>query len=115
MISISKITQDSDGSLLINEGITSSIRNTRSRVSRAATLDGGSVIDHQGYSDADLKIEIVADLDAVQEALLWSIYKSETFLNISTVDGVFKGVISAMHPNEGKVTFTILMQEKISQ
>ncbi len=114
MISISKITQDSNGVVLINEDIKSRLLKTQSRVSRSATLDGGSVIDHQGYSNADLRFEIVADLTEDQEALLWSIYKSETYVNISTKEGVFKGVISAMYPNEGKVTLTILVEEKIS-
>ncbi len=114
MISISKITQDSAGAILINEDITSRMLKTLARVSRAATLDGGSVIDHQGYSDADLRFEIVADLTEAQESLLWSIYKSETFVNVSTKEGVFKAAISAMHPNEGKITMTILVQEKIS-
>ena len=114
MIGISKITQDTNGAMLIKEGIVSRLLNTRSRVSRSATLDGGAVIDHQGYADADLVFDIVAELTEAQEAVLWSLYKAETYINVSTKEGFFKAVISAMHPDEGRVGFTILVQEKIS-
>ena len=115
MISISTIDQNADGSVTINEDITSRLLNTQSRVSRSATLDGGAVIDHQGYSDADLRFDIVAELTEAQESKLWAIYKAQTFLNISIKEGVFKGAISAMFPKDGKLTLAFLVQEKISE
>lgn len=114
MIGISKITQDSQGSIVFQEHITSRFLNTQARVSRSPTLDGGSIIDHQGYSDSDLRLDIVAELTELQQSILWALYKSESFVNISIKEGFFKGVISAMFPNEGKIQMTILIQDKLS-
>jgi len=62
MIAISKVTQDSGGALVLDELHRSKMYDGRARVSRSATLDGGVVIDHQGYVAGDRTINLKVDL-----------------------------------------------------
>ncbi len=89
----------------------SRLRNESARVSRSATLDGGCVIDHQGFSDSDRTFDIRADLTEAQAAILWGIFKSETFVNVATREGFFYGVIESMQDENGSVKLSILVKE----
>lgn len=113
MIGISKTTQatGSDAAIIIQELPSSQLRNEMARVSRYATLDGGCVIDHQGFSDGDRRFDIRAKLTRDQTNILWSIFTSETFVNISTVEGFFYGVIESIQDETGNGRISILIKE----
>lgn len=112
MISISKITQATqNGSLIIWESKKSKIRDAAARVSRTATLDGGAVIEHLGFSDGDRSFEISAKLSQSQSEVLWSIFTNQTFLNISTEDGFFYGSIERCKVDNGIAKLTFLVKE----
>ena len=111
MISLTKITQAPGQEIIIREDPTSKIKDAIARVTRSATTDGGAIIDHQGYADGDRTFDILASVEQTVEDSLWSFFQNETFVNISTRDGFFYGVISAMRINYGKLKMTLLIKE----
>ena len=113
MIVLSKRTQDPDGTIIILEEKGTIIKDSQPRVSRVATLDGGCVIDHKGYSDSDRRLNIRAFLDETEEGQVW-LLKNETLLTISMQEGVFTGVISDVRIDDGDLRLTFLIKEKIS-
>ena len=68
-------------------------------------------IDHQGFADGDRTFDISAPVELSVENTLWSLFKTQTFVNISTRDGFFYGVISFMSINYGKLKMTLLIKE----
>lgn len=112
MIGISKLTQDVDGAVIFQEKVTQKPPTFTARVNRTATLDGGVVIDHQGYTPGDTILEITAEVSEAQETILESIFQEETFIHISTKYGFFKGVISALSASNGKIKLTLEIQEE---
>lgn len=114
MIGLSKQTQDADGIIIIKENPDRSvIYNSSPRVSRIATLDGGCVIDHKGYSDSDRTFDIRAELEESDALIVWGM-KSETLLNISTREGFFSGVISRIQTDNGELILQLLTKERLS-
>ena len=111
MISLPKRTQATYEAIVIREDPASKIKEAVARVTRSATLDGGAIIDHQGYADGDRTFDISASVEQAIENSLWSVFKTQTFINISTRDGFFYGVISAMKINYGKLKMTLLVKE----
>lgn len=113
MIGLSKTTQatGSYAAIIFNELPTSRFRSESARVSRSATLDGGCVIDHQGFSDGDRTLDIRALWTEAQAAVLWYLFRTTTFLNISTREGFFYGVIESMQDENGNGRLSILVKE----
>jgi hypothetical protein len=111
MISITKVNAEADAAVVFNEGPRSQIRRHANRVSRTATLDGGAVIDTQGYSVGDRTIIIRASLIESIADKLWALFKSELYINISTNDGYFYGSIGEMEIDRGKLLMIILIKE----
>lgn len=111
MIGLSKITQESGGAIIIHKDSRSEIRRAEARVSRTATLDLGAVIDHRGYSHGDRVIRIESEVNEIDSNFIWSMFKTELFVNIATPDGFFYGSISAIDIDRGQLTMTLLIKE----
>ena len=112
MVVISLIESAENDFVTFEELPDSDFRNTPARVSRTMTLDGGAVIDHRGFYDADRRFDIKARLDDQEkEDLLWSIYLNNIFVNLACREGFFKGAISKMELKFGEVNFTFLVKE----
>lgn len=113
MIGISKTTQATGtyAAIIFQELPTSRLRNEAARVSRSATLDGGCVIDHQGFSDSDRTLDIRANFTETQSGILWELFTGQTFVNVSTKEGFFYGVIESMQDENGSVRLSILVKE----
>lgn len=111
MISITKINAELDSAIVFDENPRSQIRRHSSRVSITPTLDGGGVLDNQGYSVADRILTIRAILDQSRSAKLWQLFKDELYINIGTNDGVFFGSIENIELDNGQLFMTILIKE----
>jgi hypothetical protein len=111
MISITKINAELGSAIIFDEDPKSQIRRHESRVSRTATLDGGAILDAQGYSLADRTLIIRASLTKEKSDDLWALYKSEIYINISCNDGYFFGAIERMEIDRGELSMTILIKE----
>ena len=113
MIGFSTIDSDSDGFAMVEElPSRSTIYELSARVNRTATLDGGAVVDHLGYSDGDREFRIVCQYEEAVFDRLLSMFKNQTFVNLATRDGFFYGVISALKMSEDFVTVTFLPKER---
>ena len=112
MISLSKITQSTtNAAIIIRDSVRTRIKNITGRISRSATLDGGAVIEHLGVSDGDRRFQVFAQVSESDAVTLWAIFKNETFINISTKDGFFYGVIESMAIDFGSLSMIILIKE----
>jgi hypothetical protein len=113
MIGISKATgaTGNTAAVIIRERLDSRLRNESARVSRSATLDGGCIIDHQGFSDSDRTLDIRARPTQDVADILWEIFTTQTFVNVATRDGFFYGVIDSMRDENGDIRFSILVKE----
>jgi hypothetical protein len=113
MIGISKTTQATGNSaaIIFKELPSSRLRVESARVSRSATLDGGCIIDHQGFSDSDRTLDIRANLTKEQADILWDFFTGETFVNVATTEGFFYGVIESMQDESGAIRLSVLVKE----
>jgi len=112
MISISTITQNATGAVIINENTISALNTNKSRVNRTATLDGGSVITHGGYSDSDRTLSISARISEDQVNTLWVIFRNETFVLVSFLDGLYRSSIQRLKTDNGDLSMTILIKNR---
>lgn len=111
MISINKVTAEADSAIVFEENPRSEIRRHSNRVSRTATLDGGAILDAQGYSAGDRTIVIRGSLNQTLADKLWEHFKSELYSQISCNDGYFYGSISDIEIDGGEVNLTFLVKE----
>ena len=81
------------------------------RIKRTATLDGGVVIDHQGYVIGDRTIDIRAAITEAQATEIWAMFKVNNYLILHTPDGSFYGVISDLKIDRGDMRLTFLVKE----
>lgn len=112
MISISAITQNTSGNVVIDYDLESDIRTNTSRVSRIATLDGGSTITHSGYSDSDRTLRITGRINETDSETLWDLFDNETFMLFSIPDGLYLGVIQSLNIDNGELSMSILINNK---
>ena len=88
--------------------------NTR-RLSRSATMDGGSVITDSGYSDSDRTLSFSAS--NVSEDIcdrLWSFFEDESMVYLSCRDGFFAGYLESVSIDSGGgVEVSFMVYEKI--
>lgn len=115
MISITKTTLDTAGAIVIKQYKTkSNIQDALARVSKATTLDGGVVVVHSGFADGDRKILIKTRLSETVANTLWDVFKSETFVNLAIIDGVFNAAISKLQIDNGDIRMTVEIESKLS-
>lgn len=114
MIGISTTTANTSGAMVIHERRTSSLKQYRPRVSRTATLDGGAVIVHGGFSHGDRTLNVQADMSRTQVDALIALVQTETLLNISLPDGFFSGSIDNISADAIPAQFSILLKEKLN-
>ena len=93
MISITSKTGSSEG-IIFEELPNSKLRDMIPRVTKSKTLDGGVVYDHRGMVTADREFVVNARLSQAQFEALQTIVENETYVNLSSPEGFFEGVIS---------------------
>jgi len=111
MVSITTIESKTIDGVVFEELPTSAFRDTPPRVSRTATLDGGAVLDHRGFSDGDRALKIEAFIDETTADNLWYMSRNETLLNIACREGFFTGAISEIKIDGGRLKMTFLVKE----
>ena len=100
------------GAVLFDLRNDSEIYVSQPRVKRTATLDGGAVIDHQGYASGDRTIQIRARLTAEKADQVWTMHKDETLLMVHTHEGSYYGAISDLRLDSGDMRLTFLAKEE---
>jgi len=115
MISIATITQNTSGNIDFDELPKTTLYDASARVTRTATLDGGSSIVHSGFSDSDRTFSIYAIVTEVQAKILKSIHETETLINLSCVEGYFSGMIKKLKVDDTEMYIQFLIKEKLSE
>lgn len=116
MISITTPTYDTEGSILLRnlESDTDTLTRER-RITRTATLDGGSEIEDLGMSHADRTFAIRArGLSKEEFEKLAALVEAYPLLVITTRDGAYRGAPERISLNNDVTNLRILIKEKIS-
>lgn len=111
MIGISMTTADTRGHVELDDG-NSEFGKIEARVSRQATLDGGSVITHSGVSNSDRTFKIKTKINAAQKTVIEHIHENSVLVNISCAEGFFLGAISSIDTSTPGLKMTILIKSK---
>lgn len=113
-ISISSISYDINGSLLLSVNSTSMDRFRR--VSRTATLDGSSAFYDTGYSiaDATLNVVVTQPLPVSVWVKLCYFFETYPFVHLSTEDGFFVAKPEKLSMNNHIYSFSFLLKEKLN-
>ena len=111
ILSITKTTADADGMIKFTPSVKSEFKSGALRASRSATLDGGAVIDNQGFSDGDRTFTVSAQLGLEDALKIWEWFTDADFLQVATEDGVFYGLIDQCKIDYGQANFRFLVQE----
>lgn len=116
MIALATQTFDLEGSVILSTTrFDSDISSTARRISRTATLDGGSVITDGGYTAADKVLSIAAENvdDATFQAVAYLV-KNYSQIIVSTEFGCYVGAPETLTIVEGKLRLRVLVTEEIS-
>ena len=88
---------------------------TRRRVNRIATLDGGAVLNDSGYSDADRTIEFTwANSSAIVHAAIDRLVQLYSQVVCCTQSGVYLVALESYTPGADESTLRMLVTQKLS-
>jgi hypothetical protein len=112
---LSTVTYDPAGYVEIRATGETTPGETRRRVNRVATLDGGTVVNDGGYSEADRIIEIAwASDDAAIDASVDRMVQLYTRLCVSVRSGLYLAAPEVYTPGAAQSTLRLLVLSKIS-
>lgn len=92
------------------------IKNYSRRVSRTATLDGGSVVTDSGYTDTDRTLTIQTRITEAQETILKYLIQTYALLTVVTDEGCYTCAPSNLYckpvagAGDADATLTLLVQ-----
>lgn len=114
-VSISALTFDPLGAVRLRLSLDSSMGQSRRRVNRVATLDGGGVVNDFGYSDADRTIRLQwVPVNKAQEANVQRLVQTNSRLHVATADGFFLVAPEYYEPKTNESTLVLLVLAKLS-
>ena len=114
-VSISTLEWDPAGHVLLAALPDTSIGETRRRVNRVATLDGGAVLNDRGYSEADRTIELQwRPTSATTEAAVDRLVQTYTRLCVAVRAGCYLVAPEAYTPGAAQSKLRLLVVSKLS-
>lgn len=114
MIGIFSQTSDPNGSIVIPVHPDSRIRRGSRRVTRTKTLDGGVVLNDEGFSHGDRDLDIVTEYCESTWNVLWNLVQNHSQVIFTLFEGIFSGVIERIEEDEGLIRISVLIKEKLS-
>lgn len=115
MISICSIDQDAAGAVLFKEDGSSRLHGGTARINRIGTLDGGTVLNHLGFSDGDRTIEIkTSSLTWTQAEKLRDFYENDAGVICAIDIGCYFGAIVSLNTMAKPARIRIHVQSKMS-
>lgn len=116
MIGIAALEFSLTGSLILERADAKSrLWDRNRRVTRTATLDGSAVLTDIGYSDTDRTFTIVEPkASEAVVTLVAALQEDYATILVVTREGAFRGAIKAMGVQDGDLTITFLVIEKLS-
>lgn len=86
---------------------------TKRRMSRVATLDGGAVFNDFGFTHADKTIKLVWVIESLdQVSSIQRLVRLYPFLRVTTPDGVFMCAPESFTSTQEQGTLTLLVKSK---
>ena len=113
MISLSPLTYDPGGSLVIQELPTSDLYSITRRVSRRMLLDGSVSIYDAGLSDGDRTLNVSARATKTQVHRASELQRIYNRMTISAPNGVFIGLIQTVAYDAPNLTLTLMIEKRI--
>ncbi|MFA5388061.1 MAG: hypothetical protein WC322_06805 [Candidatus Paceibacterota bacterium] len=114
-IVLSAITFDPAGTVPISTLPGQTLGDSRRRMNRVATLDGGAVFNDFGFSEADRTIKLAwLPTSAAQEAAIERLLMLYTQLHLSTPKGFFVVAPEVYTPGAAESTLTLLVVSKLA-
>jgi hypothetical protein len=115
MISISTITGSSAGNIVLRNYGAEPKYKSSARLSRSATLDGGSVFVHSGVSASDRDLAVECRLTETEASNLKTMYENHTLVSIAFHEGFFVGYIRACEiGRDGVARLNLYIKEKVA-
>jgi hypothetical protein len=112
IVSICSALFDFAGDFLIPVDMDSDLSHISRRVSRTATLDGGSIIVDNGYSASDATFNIIIrDIDPATRTGLMAMVNRHSLITISVKENIFSGVVDTLEDKDKmKIKFLVNQQ-----
>ena len=111
-ITISTPTFDTSGHITLEASAKTNLGETRRRMNRVATLDGGAVVNDFGYSHADRTMKISWAADADLDAQVDYVAQSYPQVNLALPSGFYTAAIELFTPAVPESTLTLLIMGK---
>lgn len=116
MISLSSVTFDLDGSVVLHNTDRSDLTNTERRVTRTATLDGGVVLADMGYVDGDRTLRVSVRNPSLElEGQTAYLQRTYPLVIMTCREGGFLGTIATMQHRRGELSIDFLVKEKLTE
>ena len=116
MIGIASIIFDLNGDIIFhNYKRQQGLRSMSRRLSRTDTMDTEVAIEDNGLAQGDRNINIVIEHPTKAQAdRLQYLTENYSDLRISTMEGVFLGVIKSFRETAGKLYISIMVKERLT-
>lgn len=112
---LSTPTFDPDGVAVIDLLPSADLGESRRRMNRISTLDGGSVVNDFGHSESDRTISLRwLPVSLESEAAIERLVQDYSRLVVSTASGVFLAAPESYQFQRGESTLVLLALEKLS-
>jgi hypothetical protein len=113
---LSSTTWDTAGFVELNVKDSVTAGDTRRRIARVATLDGGVTVNDGGFTDSDRVLELTwTPSSASSESAVARLVRLYQQANISTRDGVFVCALESYTPGADESRLRALVLSKASQ
>lgn len=91
------------------------VKDVSLRISRTATLDGYCTIDNMGLSHSDRTLKLQADRCSEETAAaLWTLFQQGISCCLAVGDEMFQGYVSKYREVGSTITFTFLVEKRLS-
>lgn len=117
MISISSKTYDINGNEYFNKiASNTNFGNLTRRVNRTKTLDGSSVINDKGYTDADRTFDVyITDPSEDVVDNIRRMFKAYPLMIVATREGVFEVAPNALDDDRDELHIQFLVNQLLSR
>lgn len=115
IVSICSALFDYAGDFLVPIELDSDLSHISRRVSRTATLDGGSIIVDNGYSPSDATFTIIIrDIDNNTRLAMLAMMQRHSAIIVSVKDNVFSGVVETLEDKD-KMKIKFLINQQLNE
>ena len=114
-VTLSPLTFDPLGGVTINALPGQTLGETRRRMNRIATLDGGAVFNDFGFSEADRTIQLRWRVQsAAQEAAVQRLVQLYARIHVSTPRGFYLAALELYTPGASESSLSLLVVSKLA-